>query len=546
MAKNITFEHDARDAIRSGVKKLARTVKVTLGPRGRNVIIEKSFGAPTVTKDGVTVAKEIDLEDRNENIGARMVREVASKTSDVAGDGTTTATVLAEAIFDEGLKNVVAGTDPMTLKRGIDKAVAAITAELRKMSKDVKDKKEIAQVASGAANNDSEIGTMIAEAMEKVGKDGVITVEEGKSLDTTVDLVEGMQFDRGYISPHFVNDFETMEVNFENPLIFIHEKKLSNIKDLIPLLEKVAQAGRPLLIIAEDIEGEALATLVVNKLRGTFQCCAVKAPGFGDRRKAMLQDIGLLTGAQPVFEDLGIDIESVTLDQLGSAKKVTVDKDNTTVVEGAGKPADIKGRINQIRHEIETTTSDYDREKLEERLAKLSGGVARINVGAATEMEMKEKKARVEDALHATRAAVEEGVVPGGGVALLRASRVLDKIKASDDEKIGVEIIRRAVKFPLYWIAQNAGEDGFVVINKVMEGDDAFGFNALTCTYENLLEAGVLDPTKVTRSALENAASVSSLLLTTEAIIAEIPEERPPMPGGGPGMGGMGGMGGMM
>jgi len=546
MAKNITFEHDARDAIRSGVKKLARTVKVTLGPRGRNVIIEKSFGAPTVTKDGVTVAKEIDLEDRNENIGARMVREVASKTSDVAGDGTTTATVLAEAIFDEGLKNVVAGTDPMTLKRGIDKAVAAITAELRKMSKDVKDKKEIAQVASGAANNDSEIGTMIAEAMEKVGKDGVITVEEGKSLDTTVDLVEGMQFDRGYISPHFVNDFETMEVNFENPLIFIHEKKLSNIKDLIPLLEKVAQAGRPLLIIAEDIEGEALATLVVNKLRGTFQCCAVKAPGFGDRRKAMLQDIGLLTGAQPVFEDLGIDIESVTLDQLGSAKKVTVDKDNTTVVEGAGKPADIKARINQIRHEIETTTSDYDREKLEERLAKLSGGVARINVGAATEMEMKEKKARVEDALHATRAAVEEGVVPGGGVALLRASRVLDKIKASDDEKIGVEIIRRAVKFPLYWIAQNAGEDGFVVINKVMEGDDAFGFNALTCTYENLLEAGVLDPTKVTRSALENAASVSSLLLTTEAIIAEIPEERPPMPGGGPGMGGMGGMGGMM
>jgi len=546
MAKSITFEQDARDAIRSGVRKLARAVKVTLGPRGHNVIIEKSFGAPTVTKDGVTVAKEIDLEDRNENIGARMVREVASKTSDVAGDGTTTATVLAESIFEEGLKNVVAGADPMALKRGVDKAVAAITEELRKMSKVIKDKKEIAQVASGAANNDVEIGSMIAEAMEKVGKDGVITVEEGKSLETTVDLVEGMQFDRGYISPHFVNDYEAMEVSLENPLIFIHEKKLSNVKDLIPLLEKVAQSGKPLLIIAEDVEGEALATLVVNKLRGTLQCCAVKAPGFGDRRKAMLQDIGILTGGQPVFEDLGIDIESVTLDQLGTAKKVTVDKDNTTIVEGGGKPDAIKGRINQIKHEIETTTSDYDREKLEERLAKLSGGVARINVGAATEVEMKEKKARVEDALHATRAAVEEGVLPGGGVALLRASKVLDDVKAEGDEKVGVDIVRRSLKFPLYWIAQNAGEDGSVVVNKVQEGKDNYGFNALTCTYEDLVEAGVLDPTKVTRSALENAASVASLLLTTEAVVSEIPEEKPATPGGGPGMGGMGGMGGMM
>ena len=550
MAKKVSFEQDARDSVRIGVKKLAKTVRVTLGPRGRNVIIEKSFGAPTVTKDGVTVAKEIELEDKNENVGARMVREVASKTSDVAGDGTTTATVLAESIFDEGLKNVTAGSVPMSLKRGIDAAVAAIIGELKTMSKPVKEKKEIAQVAAGAANNDPEIGKIIADAMEKVGKDGVVTVEEGKSLDTNVDLVEGMQFDRGYISPHFVTNFETMEAVLENPLVFIYEKKLSSVKDLIPLLEKVAQASRPLLIIAEDIDGEALATLVVNKLRGTLNVCAVKAPGFGDRRKAMLQDIAILTGGEAIFEDLGIDLEKVALKQLGSAKKVTVDKDNTTIVEGAGKTSDIKGRIAQLKREIETTTSDYDREKLEERLAKLSGGVARINVGAATEIEMKEKKARVEDALHATRAAVEEGVVPGGGVALLRAVKAIDKVKAEGDEKIGVDIVRRAIRFPLYWIAENAGENGEVVLHKVEEGEGGFGFNALTLEYEDLPEAGVLDPTKVTRSALENAASVASLLLTTECVVSEIPEEKPPMPGGHgggmpPGMGGMGGMGGM-
>ena len=544
MAKKVVFEQDARESIRVGVKKLARAVRVTLGPRGRNVIIEKSYGAPTVTKDGVTVAKEVDLEDKNENIGARMVREVASKTSDVAGDGTTTATVLAESIFDEGLKSVVAGADPMTLKRGIDSAVAAITAQLKKMSKSIKDKKEIAQVAAGAANNDTEIGTMIAEAMEKVGKDGVITVEEGKSLDTTVDLVEGMQFDRGYISPHFVTNFETMECVLEDAVILIHEKKLSNVKDLIPLLEKVAQAGKPLLLIAEDAEAEALATLVVNKLRGTFQCCAVKAPGFGDRRKAMLQDVAILTGGQAIMEDLGIQLESVQLKQLGSAKKVTVTKDDTTIVEGAGTANAIKARIAQVKHEIETTTSDYDREKLEERLAKLSGGVARINVGAATEIEMKEKKARVEDALHATRAAVEEGVLPGGGVALIRAVKALDSLKAEGDEKIGIDIVRKAIKYPMFWIAENAGEDGWVVVNKVAEGKGNFGFNALTGEYEDLVEAGVLDPVKVTRSALENAASVASLLLTTEAVVSEIPEEKPAMPH--PPHGGMGGMGGGM
>ena len=544
MAKKVVFEQDARESIRVGVKKLARAVRVTLGPRGRNVIIEKSYGAPTVTKDGVTVAKEVDLEDKNENIGARMVREVASKTSDVAGDGTTTATVLAESIFDEGLKSVVAGADPMTLKRGIDSAVAAITAQLKKMSKSIKDKKEIAHVAAGAANNDTEIGTMIAEAMEKVGKDGVITVEEGKSLDTTVDLVEGMQFDRGYISPHFVTNFETMECVLEDAVILIHEKKLSNVKDLIPLLEKVAQAGKPLLLIAEDAEAEALATLVVNKLRGTFQCCAVKAPGFGDRRKAMLQDVAILTGGQAIMEDLGIQLESVQLKQLGSAKKVTVTKDDTTIVEGAGTANAIKARIAQVKHEIETTTSDYDREKLEERLAKLSGGVARINVGAATEIEMKEKKARVEDALHATRAAVEEGVLPGGGVALIRAVKALDSLKAEGDEKIGIDIVRKAIKYPIFWIAENAGEDGWVVVNKVAEGKGNFGFNALTGEYEDLVEAGVLDPVKVTRSALENAASVASLLLTTEAVVSEIPEEKPAMPH--PPHGGMGGMGGGM
>ena len=542
-AKKIAFDQEAREAIRAGVKKLARAVKITLGPRGRNVVIEKSYGAPTVTKDGVTVAKEIELEDKYENMGAQMVKEVASKTSDVAGDGTTTATVLAEAIYEEGLKNVAAGANRADLKRGIEKAVVALVEALKSMSRPVKEKKEIAQVAAIAGNNDPEIGKVIAEAMERVGKDGVITVEEGKTLETTVDWVEGMQFDKGYISPHFINDLENMQCVLEKPYIFVYEKKLSTVKDIIPLLESVAKSGRPLLIISEDIEGEALATLVVNKLRGTLQCCAVKAPGFGDRRKAMLADIGILTGGEPVFEDLGIDLATVTLEQLGQAKKVVVDKDNTTIIEGAGSDDAIKGRIAQIRKEIELTTSDYDREKLEERLAKLSGGVAQVNVGAATEVEMKEKKARVEDALHATRAAVEEGVLPGGGVALLRAMKVLDKVRGTGDEKVGVDIVRRALSAPASQIAENAGVNGAIVVQKIMESNETnFGFDALEGKYCDLVAAGVIDPTKVVRSALQNASSIATLLLTTDAIVSEIPEPKPAMPaGGGGGMGGMGG-----
>jgi len=541
-AKKIAFDQEAREAIRAGVGQLAKAVRVTLGPRGRNVVIEKSFGAPTVTKDGVTVAKEIELEDKYENMGAQMVKEVASKTSDDAGDGTTTATILAESIYEEGLKNVAAGASPMGIKRGVEKAVTALVAELEKMSEPVKEKKEIAQVAGIAGNNDPEIGKMIANAMEKVGKDGVITVEEGQALDCSVDVVEGMQFDKGYISPHFINDMENMEVVLEKPYIFIHEKKLSSVKDIIPLLEGVAKAGRALLIIAEDIEGEALATLVVNKLRGTFLCCAVKAPGFGDRRKAMMADIGILTGGEPVMEDLGVDLASITLDQLGQAKKVVVDKDNTTIIEGAGTDDAITGRINQVKREIDTTTSDYDREKLEERLAKLSGGVAQINVGAATEIEMKEKKARVEDALHATRAAVEEGVLPGGGVALIRALKALDSIRASGDEKVGIDIVRRALVAPCAQIAENAGVNGAIVVQKIVESGDAnYGYDALAGKYCDLVAAGVIDPTKVVRSALQNASSIATLLLTTDAIVSEIPEDKPKMPaGGGGGMGGGG------
>jgi len=541
-AKKIAFDQEAREAIREGVRKLTKAVRVTLGPRGRNVVIEKSFGSPTVTKDGVTVAKEVELEDKYENMGAPMVKEVASKTSDTAGDGTTTATILAESIYEEGLKNVAAGASPMDLKRGIEKAVAALVEGLKSMSKPVKGKKEIAQVAAIAGNNDAQIGKMIADAMDKVGKDGVITVEEGQALDSSVDVVEGMQFDKGYISPHFVNDLENMEVVLEKPYVFVHEKKLSNIKDLIPLLESVAKAGRPLLIIAEDVEGEALATLVVNKLRGTFQCCAVKAPGFGDRRKAMMADIGILTGGEPIFEDLGVELSSVTLQQLGQAKKVTVDKDNTTIIEGAGTDDAITGRINQVKREIETTTSDYDREKLEERLAKLAGGVAQVNVGAATEVEMKEKKARVEDALHATRAAVEEGILPGGGVALIRALKALDKVKVTGDERVGVDIVRRALSAPCSQIAENAGVNGAIVVQKITDSDDVnYGYDAQVSKYCDLVEAGVVDPTKVVRCALQNASSIATLLLTTDAIVSEIPEEKPKMPAGGPG-GGMGGM----
>ncbi len=541
-AKRILFDQDAREKIRIGVRKLARAVKVTLGPRGRNVVIAKSFGSPTVTKDGVTVAKEIELEDAYENMGAQMVKEVASKTSDVAGDGTTTATVLAEAIFEEGLRSVAAGANPISIKYGIQAAVDAVVKSVADQSRKISESREIAQVGSIAANNDPEIGSMIAEAMERVGKDGVITVEEGKTLKTEVEWVEGMQFDKGYQSPHFVTKVETMECVLENPYILVHEKKISTVRDLLPLLEQVAKAGKPLLIIAEDVEGEALATLVVNRLRGILQCCAVKAPGFGDRRKAMLQDIAVLSGAKAILEDLGIEMKSITLADLGQAKKVIVDKDNTTVIEGSGKTADIRGRIAQIRREIEDTTSDYDREKLQERLAKLSGGVAQINVGAATEVEMKEKKARVEDALHATRAAVEEGVLPGGGVALLRAIPSLEKLQLADEDAlIGVGIVRRALEFPARTIAGNAGVDGSVVVQKIREGKAAFGYNALTGQYEDLVKAGVIDPTKVVRSALENAASVASLLLTTEAMVAEIPDkkEKAGMPGG---MGGMGGM----
>jgi chaperonin GroEL len=525
MPKIIAFDQEAREAIRRGVGKLAKAVKVTLGPKGRNVILQKSFGSPTVTKDGVTVAKEIDLEDVYENMGARMVREVASKTSDVAGDGTTTATVLAEAIFNEGLKAVVAGVNPVQMKQGIEKAVADITDKLGKMSIKIKEKSEMANVASIAANNDREIGKLLADAMEKVGKDGVITVDEGKSLATETEWVEGMQFDRGYLSPYFVTDPNTMTAVLENPYILVYEKKLTTIKDLVPLLEQVVQQGKPLLIVAEDVEGEALATLVINRLRGTFQCVAVKAPGYGDRRKAMLEDISILTGGQAIFEALGVKLENLGLNDLGRAKKVVIDKDNTTIIEGAGKTEDIKARIAQLRREIENSTSDYDREKLEERLAKLSGGVAKVNVGGATESEVKEKKARVEDALHATRAAVQEGILPGGGVALLRAASGLKGESLGHDEQVGYNIVLRACRAPLTMIAENAGQDGGIVCERVLEAKGNTGYNALTNEYEDLVKAGVIDPTKVARTALANAASVATLLLTSDALIAEKPKE---------------------
>ena len=533
MAKMMAFDQEAREAMRRGVSKLARAVKVTLGPKGRNVILQKSFGSPTVTKDGVTVAKEIDLEDVYENMGARMVREVASKTSDVAGDGTTTATVLAEAIFNEGLKAVVAGVNPLHMKQGIEKAVADITDQLKSMSIAIKGKKEMAQVGSIASNNDHEIGDLLAEAMEKVGKDGVITVDEGKSLKTEVEWVEGMQFDRGYLSPYFVTDSTQMQAVLEDAYVLVFEKKLSNIKDLVPLLEQVVNASKPLLIVAEDVEGEALATLVINRLRGTFNVCAVKAPGYGDRRKAMLEDIAILTGARPIFEDLGIKLENLRLTDLGRAKKVLVDKDNTTIIEGAGKSGDIKARIDQIRREIEGATSDYDREKLEERLAKLAGGVAKVNVGAATESEMKEKKARVEDALHATRAAVEEGILPGGGVALLRASTTVKSSGLSHDQQVGYDIVLRACRAPITAIAANAGKDGGIICEKVSDHKGNMGYNAATDVFEDLVKAGVIDPTKVTRTALQNAASVSTLLLTSDALIADKPKDEPAKKGGG-------------
>ncbi len=535
-AKKIAFGTDARAAIREGVKKLANAVKITLGPCGRNVVLEKSFGSPTVTKDGVTVAKEIELEDAYENMGAQMVKEVASKTSTVAGDGTTTATILAESIFNEGLKNITAGANAMQVKRGIDKAVDAIVDQLHKMSIPVESGKQIEQVATCSANQDVEIGKKLAEAMEKVGKDGVITVEEGQSLETTVELVEGMQFDKGYLSPHFINNVENMTVVLEKPYVLIHEKKIGSVRSLVPLLEKVAKQGKPLLVIAEDIEGEALATLVVNKLRGVLQCAAVKAPGFGDRRKALLSDIAVLTGGQAIFEDLGLQLENIELSMLGRAKRVTIDKDTTTIIEGGGKTADIKGRIEQIKAEIEKSTSDYDIEKLQERLAKLAGGVAQINVGAATETEVKEKKARVEDALHACRAAVEEGILPGGGVAMLRALGGLDKVKTAGDEKIGVDIVRRALVAPIKQIAVNAGLDGSIVAQKVMDSKDKnFGYDALQKEYGDMIKFGVIVPTKVERIALQNGASIASLLLTTDAVVSEIPEkkEKPPAPPGG-------------
>jgi chaperonin GroEL len=544
-AKLVKFGSEAREKILRGVNILADAVTVTLGPRGRNVVLEKSFGAPNVTKDGVTVAKEIELEDKFENMGAQMVKEVASKTSDVAGDGTTTATVLARAIFTEGLKMVVAGHDPMTLKRGIDRAVKAVTDELKSVSKPTKEQKEIAQVGTISANNDPTIGQIIAEAMSKVGKEGVITVEEAKGLETQLEVVEGMQFDRGYLSPYFVTDPERMECVLEDVQILIHEKKISSMKDLLPLLEQVARAGKPLLIVAEDIEGEALATLVVNKIRGTLHTVAVKAPGFGDRRKAMLEDIAVLTGGRVIAEELGMKLENVGLKDLGRCKRIVVDKDNTTLVDGAGKKADIEGRIKQIRAQIEETTSDYDREKLQERLAKLVGGVAIVRVGAATEVEMKEKKARVEDALHATRAAVEEGIVPGGGVALIRAGGVLEKLSGvSDEERFGVNIVRRAIEEPLRWISTNAGAEGSIVLDKVKNGKGPFGYDAASEEYTDLLKAGIIDPTKVVRTALQNAASVAGLLLTTEAMVGERPEEKGAAPAMPPG--GMGGMGGMM
>jgi len=543
MAKQIIYGEQSRQAILRGVNQLADAVKVTLGPKGRNVVLDRKFGSPTITKDGVTVAKEIDLKDPLENMGAQMVREVASKTSDTAGDGTTTATVLAQAIYREGAKNVVAGANPMELKRGIEKAVEAIVEQIKGMSRPVSGNM-VAQVGTISANSDATIGKIIAEAMDKVGKDGVITVEEAKTLETSLDVVEGMQFDRGYLSAYFVTDAERMEAVLENPVILIHEKKISSMKDLLPVLEQVARLGRPLLIIAEDIEGEALATLVVNKLRGTLQVAAVKAPGFGDRRKAMLEDIAILTGGRAITEDLGIKLESIKLDDLGKAKKVTIDKDNTTIVEGAGTTAAIEGRVKQIRAQVEETTSDYDREKLQGRLAKLVGGVAVIKVGAATETEMKEKKARVEDAMHATKAAVEEGIVPGGGVALVRAGKALEKLKLEGDQRVGAEIIKRAIEEPMRWIATNAGQEGSIVVSKVKEQKSTDeGFNAATETYEDLVKAGVIDPAKVVRSALQNASSIASLLLTTEALVSEIPEEKKESAGGhahgGPGMGGM-------
>jgi len=539
MAKQIIYGEDARQAILRGANQLADAVKVTLGPKGRNVVLDKKFGSPTITKDGVTVAKEIDLKDPLENMGAQMVREVASKTSDIAGDGTTTATVLAQAIYREGAKNVVAGANPMDLKRGIERAVEAIIAELKRVSKPVTGTM-IAQVGAISANNDPTIGAIIAEAMEKVGKDGVITVEEAKTLETSLDVVEGMQFDRGYLSPYFVTDPERMETVLEDPLILIHEKKVSSMKDLLPVLEQVARMGKPLVIIAEDVEGEALATLVVNKLRGTLQAAAVKAPGFGDRRKAMLEDIAILTGGRAITEDLGIKLENIRVEDLGRAKKVTIDKDNTTIVEGAGNQQAIEGRVKQIRTQVEETTSDYDREKLQERLAKIVGGVAVIKVGAATETEMKEKKARVEDAMHATKAAVEEGIVPGGGVALLRASKVLDGLKGeSHDQQVGINMVKKAIEEPLRWIAQNAGAEGSIVVQRVKEMKFEEGFNAQTEVYEDLVKAGVIDPTKVVRTALQNASSIASLLLTTEAMISEIPEKKEAMPPQGGGMGGM-------
>ena len=542
-AKELVFDTDARSRLKAGVDKLANAVKVTLGPKGRNVVLDRKFGSPTVTKDGVSVAKEIELEEPVENMGAQMVKEVATKTSDVAGDGTTTATVLAEAIFAEGLKSVTAGSNPMGIRRGVDRGVEAVVRRLADSSTETKGKREIAQVGAISANNNMEIGELIAEAMEKVGKDGVITVEEARGLETELDTVEGMQFDRGYLSPYFVTDAERMETVLEDPMILIHDKKVSSMKDLLPILEKVAQMGKPLLIIAEDVEGEALATLVVNKLRGTLKVAGVKAPGFGDRRKAMLQDIAVLTGGQVISEEVGFKLENAVASDLGTAKRVVIDKDNTTIIDGAGAEDKIQGRIEEIKAAIDKSTSDYDREKLQERLAKLAGGVAVINVGAATETEMKEKKALVEDALHATRAAVEEGIVPGGGVALLRAQSALDDVEVADaDEQIGADILRRALESPIRQIAINAGAEGSIVVAKVREGQDGFGYNAQTDNYENLVSAGVIDPTKVVRSALQNAASIASLLLTTEAVVVERPEDEKPMPGGPGGGGGMDGM----
>src|ERR1700760_3137652 len=543
-AKQLQFDEAARHALLRGIEKLAKAVKATLGPAGRNVILDKKFGSPTITKDGVTVAKEIELEDPYENMGAQLVREVASKTSDMAGDGTTTATVLAEAIYKEGLKNVTAGANPTSLQRGIDKAVEAIVDELTRISKKVKDKEEIKQVATVSANWDTTIGEIIADALDKVGKDGTVTVEEAKSIETSLDVVEGMQFDKGYLSPYFVTNAEDLEAVLENAYVLIHEKKISSLKDLLPLLEKTAKSSRPLLVIAEEVEGEALATLVVNKLRGTIQVCAVKAPGFGDRRKAMLEDIAVLTGGQLIAEEIGFKLENVDLEKLGRAKRIVIDKENTTIIEGEGKNADIQGRVAQIRRQIEETTSDYDKEKLQERLAKLAGGVAVINVGAATETALKEKKARVEDALHATRAAVEEGIVPGGGVALIRAQKALDKLELVGDEKIGANIIRRAIEQPLRTLVENAGGEGSVVVNEVKSRKGNEGYNVATGEYVDLVKAGVVDPTKVTRSALQNAASISGLLLTTECVVTELPEKEKPAAPGGHGGGGMGGMGG--